>query len=314
LREIAETAQLALGTRAPRAGSRRVRRVRGDDDDVFSVCGVGPESDRRIPSDKPIIGPVCDSRLSSSSGALTSPPRRSPNSASVFSRMRSSSSSGASTARCPSARRPPGATCSPRDGHWGVPRGHPQRTGERGGGRHALHRSTAVRFFSCRGIDYENRSAHRLERRDTSAHAARTRVHRPRRRYASLAVASLLHRALLERASTRALASARVVRAALRAASMLRLSARRASAFHSSRARSSVAVAARPGRAALSESYARAGLTARRARRPGGGARPPVRSAQLEFRRRKPRSREAFGVECSRRARAHPSFNRRIAP
>jgi hypothetical protein len=184
----------------------------------------------------------------------------------------------------------------------------------RRGVRAAQEHSCAFFFRAEESRSYENRSAHRLSHRDTSAHAARTRVHRPRRRYASLAVASLLHRALLERASTRALASARVVRAALRAASMLRLSARRASAFHSSRARSSVAVAARPGRAALSESYARAGLTARRARRPGGGARPPVRSAQLEFRRRKPRSREAFGVECSRRARAHPSLNRRIAP
>jgi len=96
---------------------------------------------------------------------------------------------------------------------------------------------------------------------------------------------------------------------------MLRLTARRTSVFLSSRARSSVAVAARPGRAALSESYARAGLTARRGRRPEDGARPPVPSAQLEFSsRRSHDSGDARGVECSRRARAHPSLNRRIAP
>ena len=171
-----------------------------------------------------------------------------------------------------------------------------------------------VFFRAEESRSYENRSAHRLSHRDTSAHAARTRVHRPRRRYASLAVASLLHRALLARASARALASARVVRAALRAASMLRLSARRASAFHSSRARSSVAVAARPGRAALSESYARAGLTARRARRPGGGARPSVRSAQLEFSSRKSQDLAKRSASNARVARAHPSLNRRIAP
>ena len=146
-----------------------------------------------------------------------------------------------------------------------------------------MHSCVCFFFFIPTSDELGSRAscwAHHQWSRDTFAHAAPTRVHRPRRRYASLATPrSPWHHfyiALFSRALRRAaLARARVVRAAI-PPPCRSLSARRVSVFLLSRARSSVAVAARPGRGALSESYARAGLTARRARRPGGGTRPSV--------------------------------------
>ena len=114
-------------------------------------------------------------------------------------------------------------------------------------------------------------------RRDSSRHAARTRVHDTAG--TSRAPSRLLSIPVFSRAPPRAIAGPRGARARRRARRS-EVSGFYARAFRcvsrvslASAARSSDTLAARRRRGALSESHARAGLTARRARRPRDVAR-----------------------------------------
>ena len=130
--------------------------------------------------------------------------------------------------------------------------------------------------------------------------------HRQRRRYASPAVTTPFHRALLARASARdARVRARRARASVLARRTLALFRVATARFCAAGARFCVALAARRGRGVLFESCARAGLTAGRARRPGGGVRRRARNAAVA---RSP-WRDARGdARRATRSRAYPSL------
>ena len=135
-----------------------------------------------------------------------------------------------------------------------------------GGSRRFRFRRTAVRF--CEVVSKGTRATRASPRQFRARSAyARTR----HRRYVSRAVAPLVHSRLLARAAARTRGPAR--RSACRASFTLALFGVGAPVSLASAARSSDTLAARRRRGALSESHARAGLTARRARRPGDVAR-----------------------------------------
>jgi hypothetical protein len=121
---------------------------------------------------------------------------------------------------------------------------------------------------------FEGTRATRASPRQFRARSAYARTRH--RRYVSRAVAPLVHSRLLARAAARNRGPARRAHARVRARALrftLAVFDAGARVSLASAARSSDTLAARRRRGALSESHARAGLTARRARRPGDVAR-----------------------------------------